>query len=115
MSTMNTPDPVFAAIAASKTTHAAFMARCYFEDDPENGIKQLATHTPEMVRLVDAAIAARVEVAETIPTTKAGLVSVLRFVREQSEHEFFFDGVEESTRFVTSLEQAVLRLMEARS
>jgi hypothetical protein len=61
------------------------MARVYFEDDAENGIKHLATRTPEMVRLVEASIAARVALAETAPTTKAGLVSVLRFVREQSD------------------------------
>jgi hypothetical protein len=37
-------------------------------------------------------------------------LAVLRFVREQSQErlDFLFDGDEESTRFVASLEQAVL-------
>jgi hypothetical protein len=35
---------------------------------------------------------------------------VLRFVREQSQDIFMFDGDEESERFVTSLEQAVLAM-----
>jgi hypothetical protein len=37
-------------------------------------------------------------------------LAVLRFVREQSQDDFLFDGNEESTCFVASLEQAALAM-----
>jgi hypothetical protein len=59
-----------------------------------------------MAALVDANIAARLALAETTPTTMAGLLAVLQFVREQSQDDFLFDGDEESTCFVASIEHA---------
>jgi len=106
-------DPIFAAIEAYRATDAAWFARYRYEDDlAGKGIKLTPapddSRTPEMVALVNASIAARIALAETAPTTLAGLLAVLRFVREQSQDDFLFD--EESTCFVASLEQAVLAM-----
>jgi hypothetical protein len=108
-------DPVFAAIEAYRTADAAFIARAMFEDDlAERGIELDPAaddyRTPEMVRVVKAAVAARTALAETAPTTLADLTAVFRFVREQSKDEFLFDGDEESTCFVATIERAVLGL-----
>jgi hypothetical protein len=109
------PDPIFAAIEAYKVADAAWFARYRYEDDlAGKGIKLTPapddSRTPEMVALVNASIAARIALAETAPTSMAGLLAVLRFVREQSEDDFLFDGGEESARFDASLEQAVLAM-----
>jgi hypothetical protein len=51
-------------------------------------------------------------VAQTVPTTMAGLLAVLRYVREQSNDELpFFDDGEETICFIASLEQAVSGLL----
>jgi hypothetical protein len=110
------PDPIFGAIEAYTLNDAAFLARCYYEEDLEGRGTKLVpapddSRTPEMVALVDAGIAARIALTETVPTTLAGLLAVLRFVREQSQGIFLFDSDEESTSFVASLEQAVLAMM----
>jgi hypothetical protein len=85
--------------------------RCRYEDDlAEKGIKLARGdddyRTPEMAALVDANIAARLALAETTPTTMAGLLAVLQFVREQSQDDFLFDGDEGKT---TSFSMATKR------
>jgi hypothetical protein len=113
------PDPIYAAIETYKSVDAAFLVRCRYEDDlAEKGIKLARGdddyRTPEMAALVDANIAARLALAETTPTTMAGLLAVLQFVREQSQDDFLFDGDEESTCFVASIEHAVLGMLPHR-
>jgi hypothetical protein len=108
-------DPIFAAIEADRATDATLLARALFEDGLPEEDPRLAPapddhRTPELVRLVDASITARQELASLVPTTLAGLLAVLRFVRERSQDDFLFDGDEESARFVASLEQAVLAM-----
>jgi hypothetical protein len=111
------PDPVFAAIEAHKRADAAFIARAMFEDElAERGIKPPKTEadyrSAEMVEVVEASIATRVALAKTIPTTPAGLLAVLHFVREQSKDFFFFeDGAptaeDECLAFIASIEASV--------
>jgi hypothetical protein len=115
-------DPVFAVIEAYQRADDAFYAQVKFEDDSaekeiKHNIDDVIGRTPEMVRAVEAMISARTALAETVPTTLAGVAAVLRFVREQSERleDFFFDDSEECTCFVASLEQAALGLMERQS
>lgn len=115
------PDPVFAAIETCRKAEAAFLARCDFEDELKEKGVELATafddhRTPEMVCLAEASIAARAALAETAPTTLAGLAAVLGFIREQSQSLgecFFEDG--ETWAFVTTIERAVLGLMGQQS
>src|SRR5260370_28723238 len=112
-------DPIFAVIEAYKSNNAAFLARCRYEDElEEKGIRlecAIDDHrTPEMVALVDAEIAAGVAIAETAPTTPAGLAAVLRFIDEESDKlgDFFFE-TDESQRFVRTMERAVLGMTGA--
>jgi ABC-type sugar transport system substrate-binding protein len=119
--TLNGPDPIFAVIEAHKSNHAAFLARCRYEDElEEKGIRLERAiddyRTPEMVALVDAGIAARVAIAETAPTTPAGLAAVLRFIDEETDKlgDFFFpEETDESQRFVRTMERAVLGMTGA--
>jgi hypothetical protein len=107
------PDPIFAAIEAYKRNDAACFARAQYEDEfEERGIKLPRAdddhRTPEMAALVDANIAARMAIAETPPTTPAGLMAFTAFLREQSKLDgvFFFEDNEVET-FLASLDTAV--------
>jgi hypothetical protein len=99
--TLSEPDPILAAIEVYKSNNAAFLARCRYEGElEEKGIRLARAiddyRTPEMVALVDAGIAARVAIAETVPTTPAGL-AVTGFLCEQAtepEDPFFFQTEE---------------------
>jgi hypothetical protein len=109
-----TPDPIFAAIEAYKLNFAAFLARCHYEDElAEKGIKLASApddyRTPEMVALVNASIPARNALAETVPTTAAGLAALISFLREQTVEmgEPFFDRSEEQVAFFETLNTAV--------
>jgi hypothetical protein len=102
------PDPIYAAIEAYRKTDAAFIARCIFEDDlAEKGIKferdDNDGRTPEMIAIVNASIAARASLANTAPTTPAGLVAYLDYVLAESLDDFLFDGDDETIDFVRSL------------
>jgi hypothetical protein len=66
--------------------------------------------TPEMVAAVKEAIAARIALANTVPTTPEGLAALTTFVRERSVEcsEFYFaaDDPDEQLLFVASLDAA---------
>jgi hypothetical protein len=111
------PDPIFAAIEKARSLSAAFIARCRYEDDlTESGQELIAApddmRTPEMVSIVDASVAARGELANTVPATLAGLVAYLDYVVSESEklEEFFFDGGAEAQDFVGSLARCAKQL-----
>jgi hypothetical protein len=115
------PDPIFAAIEKYRATNASFLARCRHEDDQEESSRMLILapddhQTPEMVAIVTASIAARSELANTSPTTLAGLASHLEFVLSQSDElgEFLFEsedvGEDQIRAFVRSLERAARRM-----
>jgi hypothetical protein len=102
------PDPIFAAIEKYRALDAAFIARCHYEDElpPAPGTSQ----TPEMVAAVNAGRAARAELANTAPTTLAGMVAYLDYVVSESDKldELLFegtddDGNDEARDFVRSL------------
>jgi hypothetical protein len=84
-------DPIFTTIEAYQRTETAFVARAFFEDQlPDPDREALVPvpddgRTPEMVAAVDAAVAARVHLADTAPTTIAGLAAFLTFVNDESE------------------------------
>jgi hypothetical protein len=85
------PDPIFAAIEKYRALDAAFIARCYYEDDLAASGHKLPpapgeySRTPEMVALVNASIAARAELAKTAPTTFAGMDAYLDYVLLESD------------------------------
>jgi hypothetical protein len=100
-------DPIYAAIEADREAFAAFIARCEFEDDlAEKGIKLKPGandyRTPEMIAVVNASIATRVSLANTAPTTTAGLAAYLDYVLAMSPDEFHFED-DEAIDFVRSL------------
>jgi hypothetical protein len=109
------PDPIFAAIEKDRATDAAFIARCYYEDDLAGSGHKLTPapddhRTPEMVALVSASRAARAELANTAPTTLAGMVAYLDHVVSKSVEmdDLMFesgsgDGDDEAMDFVRSL------------
>jgi hypothetical protein len=116
------PDPIFAAIEAYKVGDAAWLARAHYEDElAGKGIKLAPApddgRTPELAALVNASIAARAALAQTVPTTPAGLAALLNFVAAEPADEtvFLFDGDEESRAFVRSIAQAVRAIMPASS
>jgi hypothetical protein len=109
------PDPIFAAIEKERALNTAFLARCHYEDDlAETGVKLAPapgeySQTPEMVAVVNAGITARVELANTAPTTPSGLVAYLDYVLVESERlstpevqVFFFDD-HDAPDFIRSL------------
>jgi len=92
---------------------------CHYEDDlAESGHKLSPApgeeyRTPEMVALVTAGIAARVALANTAPTTLAGLVAVLDFAVSEianSDGEMPFDGTEEMNPFIQSLHRGAVQI-----
>jgi hypothetical protein len=113
------PDPIFAAIEKHRALDVAFIARCHYEDDlAESGYKLSPapgefSRTPEMVALVTAGIAARVELANTAPTTLAGLVAFLDFAVSQIDYldgELPFDGATEMNVFIKSLHRGAMQI-----
>jgi hypothetical protein len=90
------PDPVFAAIEAYRTARPPLLlaagSRIILREGGSSLILPLMITARAKWRVVKAAVAARTALAETAPTTLAGLTAVFRFVREQSKDEFLFDG-----------------------
>jgi len=62
---------------------------------------------------VEAGIAARIALAETVPTTPAGLAALTGFLREQTTAlaESFFDRDEEHEAFFKSLDITVCSIL----
>jgi hypothetical protein len=114
------PDPIYAVIEKYRIVHAAFLARCRYEDDQEKLGNELILalddcRTPEMVAIVTASIAARAELANSSPTTLAGLAAHLDLVLSLSDEleEFFFQNADDGdqiTAFVRSLERAARKM-----
>ena len=103
-------DPIFAAILRYRDARRAFFARAKLEDEmceAEAGIKLVPApddyRTPDMVAAVNASRATRAELANTAPTTLAGLTTLLDFVVAESFDEMMFDGDDEIRDFVRSL------------
>jgi hypothetical protein len=92
-------DPIFAAMERWELAEAAFHAA-----DEESDLAD---------ELGDEAVAARVALASTRPTTFTGLAAYLRFLSSQSGvlGTFFFDDQYESMAFVKSLDRALAALM----
>jgi hypothetical protein len=103
------PDPVFAAIEKERTANDTCWARYDYEDDLKKRGCELTPapdesyRTPEMVAVVNASRAARADLANTAPTTAAGLVAYLDYVLSMSNDELMFDGDDETRDFVRSL------------
>lgn len=109
------PDPVYAAIEKSRIVEARFLARSEYEDEyrAKPGVRLAPDpdedgeygRTSEMVAAVDASIASRQELANTVPTTLPGLVAHLDYVLVESAKlgVLFFDGEEETLDFIQSL------------
>jgi hypothetical protein len=109
------PDPAFAAIEAYKTADAAFLARARYEGDLGRDKLGLAAddwRTPEMEALVDSGWVLRHALAETVPTTMAGLAAVLKYVAEESVDQFLFED-EDVVTFLNSMTRAATRLARA--
>jgi hypothetical protein len=108
------PDPIFAAIENHRKLDADFLTLARSEDRLlESGIKLLPApgdhRTPEMVAAVDASVNARQSLANTVPTTAAGLAAYLDYLLTESVvlGDFFFDGDDEALDFLESLHSAV--------
>ena len=91
------PDPIFAAIEKDRAADVAYYARSDYENDLEESGHKLTPaaddhRTPEMVALVTASRAARAELANTAPTTPAGMVAYLDYVVSKSVDELMFEG-----------------------
>jgi hypothetical protein len=115
------PDPIFAAIKKYRASDAAFIARCEYENHLEEfgddyGELRPAPgdyRTPKMVALVTEGIADRVALANTAPTTLAGLVAVLDFAVSEScvrDGELPFDGAEEMNPVIQSLHRGATQI-----
>jgi hypothetical protein len=109
-------DPTFAAVDRARKGEEEFLALARSEDAAEGrGIKLDKApddhRTPEMVAAVKEAIAARIALARTVPTTPEGLAALTTFIREESVErgEFYFaaDDPDEQFLFVASLDDAV--------
>jgi hypothetical protein len=107
------PDPIFAAIEANRKADVDFIRLCDLEGElEEKGIELVSApddhRTPEMAATVDASIKSRELLAKTAPTTLAGLVAYIDYVRDWSRTEFLFDGAPgESKDFLESLQRSV--------
>jgi hypothetical protein len=108
------PDPIFAAIENHRKCDADFIEQCNLEAAAEEtGVKFAAAseedrRTPEMIDAVDASIEARESLAKTAPTTLAGLVAYLDYVRDWSpDDELLFADDREGMDFLESLQRAV--------
>ena len=121
------PDPIFGAMKKYLAREQSCDAWCSHEDDLRKSGQKLTpapgeySRTRETVTMVNAAIAAREELAATSPTTLASLAAYLDFVVAQSEAlsgedaVFIFDGDEETLPFARALAQSVSSLARAQS
>jgi hypothetical protein len=113
-------DPIFAAIAEYRKTSAAFLERNAYEEGlADKGIRLPPAsdedcRTQEMIDIVDADVAAQEVLAETMPTTMAGILALVNLVAEESNRlgAFMFDGDEETLIFINTLAKALTGLME---
>jgi hypothetical protein len=76
-------DPIFAAIERDRIAYRAFIARCEHEDATET-----LNDTPEMDAVLAASMAARRELANTAPTTTAGLNATYGILQVEGEANF---------------------------
>jgi hypothetical protein len=121
------PDPIFAAIEKERALREAFHARCRYEDDlADSGVKLESApddhRTPEMVAAVDVSVYGRGELAETAPTTLAGMIAYLDYVLAESENltlpndelvMFYFDTPEETLAFARYLARSARHIARA--
>jgi hypothetical protein len=114
-------DPIFAALETYRGLDAAYYARSDYEDSlGESGVKLHPApddhRTPEMVAHVTASVAAREALANTAPTTMAGLVAFLDFAVSEAARlgndgdELPFDGEEEMNAFIQSLHRGASQI-----
>jgi hypothetical protein len=108
------PDPIHGAIKKDRSLHTPSspdvsmsmrLADAGVELAPAPGDSRI----PEMIAIVHAGIAARVDLANRVPTTPSGLIAYLDYGLAESEklsgedEVFFYDGEEETLDFVRSL------------
>ena len=111
-------DPIFAAIERFRLSDAAWLARATWEDDCAERGEKLAPapgddRTPELVRLIDENHSARMALAETVPTTLAGLFAMLCYLYEWNVDDktmFLFDDDEEIAAFTKSMAKCAHKL-----
>ena len=114
------PDPVFAAIERDRALEAAFIARSDYEEDfwlehrrklePAPG----DWRTAEMVSVINASLAARAHLANTVPTTLAGLTAYLDYVvSESKDGELHFEPGDDQIDFVRSVARSVKQIVAA--
>lgn len=111
-------DPIFAAIERFRSSDAAWLARAMWEDDCAERGEKLApapgdSRTPEMVRFIDENRSARMALAETVPTTLAGLFALLEYLHEWNVDDravFLFDADEEIAAFTRSIAECAHNL-----
>lgn len=106
-------DPIFAAIEKHRTAFAAFIAHSEYEDDLEEKGHELTpapgdNRTSEMVAVVTASRTARAELAETVPTTMAGMSAYFDYLLAESEkaEEPLFVEEDDTMDFIRSLARA---------
>jgi hypothetical protein len=102
------PDPIFAAIENNRKADAECIRLYEVEAELEESGKPIGDHpTAEMVAAVDASIQTRELLAKTAPTTLAGLVVYLDYVRDWSNDEYLFADDREAMDFLESLQRTV--------
>jgi hypothetical protein len=107
LTSVGTPDPIFAAIENHRKLEADWLSLCRSKDELGEGDQE---DTPELVAAGDAAVNARLLLANTVPTTPAGLAAYLDYLLNCSVVEletFFFDDDDEIMPFLKSLHSAV--------
>jgi hypothetical protein len=94
-------DPIFAALERCRQMEAICDAEAAAQTDPEDDLAEAA----------DEAWAARMALAETAPTTWAGLLALVTFVAERTAiYDDFYFQIEESPVYAATLAKAVEQL-----
>jgi hypothetical protein len=99
------PDPIFAALERCRRMEAACdeaaAAQQHWNDD--------------IAEEAEEALAARMALAQTVPTTWAGLAALISFASEHTaarDGEFYFED-SEAAQFIISIDQAITQLNRA--
>jgi hypothetical protein len=115
------PDPIFAAIEKTRALETANHARSRLDEELEGRgmlVRAPGDHrSAELAALVNETVANRLVLAQTVPTTFAGLHAFLEYVLSESElltgelyPVVYFDGEEEILPFIRSITECVRTL-----
>lgn len=113
-----TPDPIFAAIERHRAAESAFIALALHEDRMlaagiDLPLAEGDYRTADMKHVVEECADARQALAETIPTTLAGLFAVLEYAEsfDGGIKDFpLMDGCEQHITFAESLAECARNL-----